>query len=240
MLEAFVWGGVGAAALLVGAFVAYEFAPTRRLIAVVMALGTGLLIGSVSFELVDDALDTSTVGWVGALVLVGALVFTAGDLLIDHHGGADRKDPSGAQAEGSPLAIVLGSVLDGIPESFVLGLTVLQGGVSVSLLGGVLLSNLPEGMSSSSGLKAARWPKGRVYLMWLAVIVLSALSAAAGYVLLDPASGRTGALVQSFAAGALLAMLADTLLPEAYEVEGVYTGPLVVVGFALSLVLDAL
>jgi ZIP family zinc transporter len=240
MLEAFVWGGVGAAALLVGAFVAYEFAPTRRLIAVVMALGTGLLIGSVSFELVDDALDTSTVGWVGALVLVGALVFTAGDLLIDHHGGADRKDPSGAQAEGSPLAIVLGSVLDGIPESFVLGLTVLQGGVSVSLLGGVLLSNLPEGMSSSSGLKAARWPKGRVYLMWLAVIVLSALSAAAGYVLLDPAGGRTGALVQSFAAGALLAMLADTLLPEAYEVEGVYTGPLVVVGFALSLVLDAL
>jgi ZIP family zinc transporter len=240
MLEAFVWGGVGAAALLVGAFVAYEFAPTRRLIAVVMALGTGLLIGSVSFELVDDALDTSTVGWVGALVLVGALVFTAGDLLIDHHGGADRKDPSGAQAEGSPLAIVLGSVLDGIPESFVLGLTVLQGGVSVSLLGGVLLSNLPEGMSSSSGLKAAHWPKGRVYLMWLAVIVLSALSAAAGYVLLDPASGRTGALVQSFAAGALLAMLADTLLPEAYEVEGVYTGPLVVVGFALSLVLDAL
>jgi ZIP family zinc transporter len=240
MLEAFVWGGVGAAALLVGAFVAYEFAPTRRLIAVVMALGTGLLIGSVSFELVDDALDTSTVGWVGALVLVGALVFTAGDLLIDHHGGADRKDPSGAQAEGSPLAIVLGSVLDGIPESFVLGLTVLQGGVSVSLLGGVLLSNLPEGMSSSSGLKAAHWPKGRVYLMWLAVIVLSALSAAAGYVLLDPAGGRTGALVQSFAAGALLAMLADTLLPEAYEVEGVYTGPLVVVGFALSLVLDAL
>jgi len=240
VLEAFAWGAVGAAALLVGAVVAYQFAPSRKLIAVVMALGTGLLIGSVSFELVDDALDTSTVGWVGALVLVGALVFTAGDLLIDHHGGADRKDPSGAQAEGSPLAIVLGSVLDGIPESFVLGLTVLQGGVSVSLLGGVLLSNLPEGMSSSSGLKAAHWPKGRVYVMWLAVILLSALSAAAGYVLLDPATGHTGALVQAFAAGALLAMLADTLLPEAYEVEGVYTGPLVVVGFALSLVLDAL
>ena len=240
MLEAFLWGAIGAAALLVGAFVAYQFSPSRRLIAVVMALGTGLLIGSVSFELVDDALETSTVGWVGALVLVGALVFTAGDLLIDHHGGAKRKDPSGAQVEGSPLAIVLGSVLDGIPESFVLGLTVLQGGVSLSLLGGVLLSNLPEGMSSSSGLKAARWPASRVYLMWFAVIVLSALSAAAGYVLLDPASGRTGALVQSFAAGALLAMVADTLLPEAYEVEGVYTGPLVTIGFALSLGLAAL
>jgi zinc transporter, ZIP family len=240
MVEAFLWGAVGASALLVGAFVAYQFAPSRRLIAVVMALGTGLLIGSVSFELVDDALETSTVGWVALLVLVGALVFTAGDVVIDRRGGADRKDPEGAQAEGSPLAIVLGSVLDGIPESFVLGLTVLQGGVSLSLLGGVLLSNLPEGMSSSSGLKVAGWPERRVYLMWLAVIVLSALSAAAGWALLDPASGRTGALVQSFAAGALLAMLADTLLPEAYAVEGVYTGPLVVTGFAISLGLAAL
>jgi ZIP family zinc transporter len=159
---------------------------------------------------------------------------------LERRGGGERKDPSGAQADGSPMAIVLGSVLDGIPESFVLGLTVLQGGVSVSLLFGVALSNLPEGMSSSSGLKAAGWPRGRVVLMWLAVVAVSALSAAAGYLLLDPSSGRTGALVQAFAAGALLAMLADTLLPEAYKVEGVLTGPLVVVGFAASLALSAI
>jgi zinc transporter, ZIP family len=95
-------------------------------------------------------------------------------------------------------------------------------------------------MSSSSGLKAAHWPERRVLLMWLAVVVVSAVSAAAGYVLLDPANGETGALVQAFAAGALLAMLADTLLPEAYEVEGVLTGPLVVVGFAISLALSAI
>ena len=135
---------------------------------------------------------------------------------------------------------MLGSVLDGIPESFVLGLTVLQGGVSVSLLAGVALSNLPEGMSSSSGLKAAGWPRGRVVLMWSAVVVVAAVSAAAGYLLLVPASGRTGALVQAFAAGALLAMLADTLLPEAYKVEGVLTGPLVVAGFAVSLALSSI
>jgi len=104
----------------------------------------------------------------------------------------------------------------------------------------VALSNLPEGMSSSSGLKAAGWPQRRVVLMWSAVVVVSALSAAAGYLLLDPASGRTGALVQAFAAGALLAMLADTLLPEAYKVEGVLTGPLVVVGFAVSIALSAI
>jgi zinc transporter, ZIP family len=238
--EAFGWGAVGASALLIGALIAYVLAPGRRLIAVVMALGTGLLIGSVSFELIDEALKTQTVAWVALLVLVGAAVFTVGDWLIERRGGAKRKDPSGAQADGSPLAIVLGSVLDGIPESFVLGLTVLQGGVSVSLLAGVVLSNLPEGMSSSSGLKAAGWPRSRVILMWSAVVVVSALSAAAGYILLDPASGRTGALVQAFAGGALLAMLADTLLPEAYAVEGVLTGPLVVAGFAISLALSAI
>jgi zinc transporter, ZIP family len=140
----------------------------------------------------------------------------------------------------SALAIVLGSVLDGIPESFVLGLSVRQGQVSVALLAGVLLSNLPEGMSSSSGLKVAHWSERRVTLMWSAVVAASALAASAGYALLDPAQGRTGALVQAFAAGALLAMLADTLLPEAFLVEGVLTGPLLVAGFAVSLGLSAL
>ena len=239
MAEAFGWGALGAAALLIGALVAYLLSPSRRVIAVVMALGTGLLIGSVSYELVDDALEHQAVAWVALMVLVGAATFTVGDWLLERGGGGDRKDPTGAQTEGSPLAIVLGSVLDGIPESFVLGLTVLQGGVSVSLLAGVVLSNLPEGMSSSSGLKAAGWPQGRVVLMWSAVVLVSALAAAAGYALLDPASGRTGALVQAFAGGALLAMLADTLLPEAYAVEGVLTGPLVVAGFAVSLALSA-
>jgi ZIP family zinc transporter len=240
MAAALGWGALGASSLLIGALIAYRLAPSRRLIAVVMALGTGLLIGSVSFELVDEALKTRTVAWVAVFVLLGAAVFTVGDWLLTRHGGGERKDAAGAQAEGSPLAIVLGSILDGIPESFVLGLTVLQGGVSISLLAGVALSNLPEGMSSSSGLRAARWPERRVVLMWSAVVVVSALSAAAGYALLDPATGTTGALVQSFAAGALLAMLADTLLPEAYKVEGVLTGPLVVVGFAMSLALSAI
>jgi ZIP family zinc transporter len=240
MAAAFGWGALGGSALLLGALIAYQLAPGRGVIAVVMALGTGLLIGSVSFELIDEALKTRTVAWVALLVLVGAAIFTVGDWLLSRHGGGDRKDATGAQADGSPLAIVLGSVLDGVPESFVLGLTVLQGGVSLSLLAGVVLSNLPEGMSSSSGLKAAGWPERRVVLLWSVVVVVSALSAAAGFVLLDPASGRDGALVQAFAGGALLAMLADTLLPEAYKVEGVLTGSLVVVGFAVSLALSAI
>ncbi|MFL6145218.1 MAG: ZIP family metal transporter [Labedaea sp.] len=240
MFAAFGWGIVGASALLIGALVAYHLAPSSRVLAVTMALGTGLLIGSVSFELVEEALKTRTVAWVGLLVLVGAAVFATGDWLLTRGGGGGRKDSGGAQAAGSPLAIVLGSVLDGVPESLVLGLTVRQGAVSIALLGGVMLSNLPEGMSSSAGLKVANWRERRVLLMWSAVVLVSGLAAAAGYLLLDPASARTGALAQAFAAGALLAMLVDTLLPEAYTVEGVLTGPLVVVGYAASLALSAI
>jgi ZIP family zinc transporter len=240
VLEAFFWGAVGAAALLVGALIAYAASPRPQVIAVVMALGAGVLFGSVAFELVDEALKTTDVGLVGVFTLVGAAVFTVGNLWLDRRGAGDRKDSEGAQASGSPLAIVFGSVLDGIPESFVLGLTVLQGSVSVALLVGVLLSNLPEGLASSSGLRIAGWPRARVVRMWLVVMAVSAVSAALGYVLLDPASGRTGAFAQGFAAGALLAMVTDTLLPEAYDVERGSTGALVAVGFSISLMLSAL
>lgn len=240
MIEALFWGAVGAAALLVGALIAYAATPSKKLIAVVMALGAGLLIGSIAFELIDEALKTTDVALVGLLTLVGAATFTIGDRLLDKQGGGDRKDSGGAQEGGSPLAIVFGSVLDGIPESFVLGLTVLQGGVSVALLIGVVLSNLPEGLSSSSGLRVAGWSRSRVVKMWLVVVAVSAISAALGFVLLDPASGRTGALAQGFAAGALLAMITDTMLPEAYDVEKVNTGALVAIGFAVSLMLSAI
>ncbi|MFD7024645.1 ZIP family metal transporter [Promicromonospora sukumoe] len=240
MLVAALWGAVGAAALLVGALVAYAGAPSRRFIAVVMALGAGLLIGSVAFELVDEAVKTASVALVGLCTLVGAATFTAGDWWLGRKGGGGRKDAGGAQADGAPLAIVFGSVLDGVPESFVLGLTVLEGNVSVALLAGIVLSNFPEGLSSSSGLRTTGWTRSRVLRMWSVVVLVSAVSAALGYLLLDPASGRTGAAAQGFAAGALLAMVSNTLLPESYKVEGVATGSLVAVGFAVSLMLSAL
>ena len=111
-------------------------------------------------------------------------------------------------------------------------------------LNAVAISNLPEGMASSSGLRVAGWPLARVVLMWSVVVVVSALAALAGYVLLDPATGSVGpggqAFAQAFAAGALLTMLADTMLPEAYEEERNFTGALVVLGFAGSLGLAAL
>ncbi|UDY37138.1 ZIP family metal transporter [Dermatobacter hominis] len=239
MVVAALWGAVGASALVVGALIAYVRTPGDRLLAVVMALGAGLLIGSVSFELIDDALAHTDVAPVGLLTLVGAATFTLGDWVLARRGGGDRKDPAGAQADGSPLAIVMGSVLDGIPESFVLGLTVLEGGLSVALFVGILLSNLPEGLSSSAGLRIAHWSLRRVLAMWAVVVVVSALSAGLGYAVLEPGASAA-ALVEAFAAGALLAMVADTLLPEAFRTEGPLTGSLVAVGFAISLTLSAI
>ncbi len=244
MLEAFLWGGVAAGTLLVGAIIAYVARPGPRLNAVVMAAGAGLLLGSVAYDLIEEALKLTSLLWVIAAFFLGSATFVIGDLVLDRMGAAERKDPNGAQADGSAKAIVMGSVLDGIPESFVLGLTVLQGGISIPLLVAVAISNLPEGMASSSGLRIAGWPLARVVLMWSVVVVVSALAALAGYVLLDPATGSVGpggqAFAQAFAAGALLTMLADTMLPEAYEEERNFTGALVVLGFAGSLGLAAL
>ena len=234
MLAAFFWGFVGAAALIVGAVVAYLGAPSRRFVAAIMALGTGLLIGSVAFELIDEAVKTESVGWVGVFTLLGAAVFTVGDWWLVRPGRESDEGTSNA------LAIVFGAVLDGIPESFVLGLTVLEGRVSVALLCGVLLSNFHEGLTASAGLRDSGWRLSRVMRIWIGIVLVSAASAALGYAALDPASGRTGALAQAFAAGALLTMVCDTMLPEAFEVEGVYTGSLVAIGFSFAIVLSSL
>lgn len=235
-----MWGAIGASALLLGAAIAYWANPSLKVNATVMAIGSGVLIGSVAFELIDEAIETASPTQITIAMLLGAGSFALGDWILDSRGGAGRKNASGAQAEGSPLAIVLGSILDGIPESFVLGLTVLQGAVSIPLLAGIIMSNLPEGMSSSAGLKAAHWPARKVFLMWGAVVMLSTIAAAAGYAFFQTMSTSAGALINGFAAGALLAMIADTMLPESYEVEGVLTGPLVTAGLAVSVFLDSL
>jgi len=166
--------------LLIGAMTVYLARPGPRLNAVIMAVGAGLLFGSVAYDLVEDALQSSSLLVVSASSFLGSATFVIGDLLLDRLGAVHRKNPHGKQVDGSAKAIVMGSVLDGIPESFVLGLSVLQGGTSLPLLVGVAMSNLPEGMASSSGLRVAGWSMARVALMWTLVIIISAFAAAAG------------------------------------------------------------
>ena len=237
MAEAFVVGAGASATLLLGALVALVSRPSPRTNAIVMALGAGVLIGSVSYELVAEASDRLPIWQVAAMLFIGSAAFLAGARWIERAGGGRRKHPAGHDEDTQSEAIVLGSILDGVPESVVLGLSILQGGVSVPLLTGVALSNLPEGMASTSGLRASGWPVARIVGMWVAVLVVSGLACVAGYSLLETTGG---ALAQAFAAGALLTMVADTMLPDSYAVERTWTGGFVVAGFALAVGLGAL
>lgn len=238
---AFGWGAVGGSALLAGAGIAMVAKPGRRALGVVMAFGSGVLISALAFDLVEEAARASGgAAGIGLGILAGSVTFYGGDVLIDRMGGEHRKASSGAQAEGSGAAIVLGAVLDGIPESIVLGVGLLAGeGVSVSFVAAVFLSNLPEGLAATTGLVRAGWATGRVLLLWGGVILVSALAAVVGYVAFDGASPSVTAFVLSFAGGAILCMLADTMMPEAYEQQGSTVGLVASAGFALAFALHA-
>jgi ZIP family zinc transporter len=164
-----------------------------------------------------------------------------GDWLIDHFGGSERKRATGSQQAGSPLAIVLGTVLDGVPESMVIGLTILEGGsVGAAFLAAVFISNLPESISSSTGLVGDGWRKARVLWMWVAIALLSALASLAGYSLFEDSSPDTAAFVLAFAAGAILTMLADTMMPEAFEHGGKLVGVMTTLGFVIAFAIHML
>jgi zinc transporter, ZIP family len=242
MTEAFLWGAIAASSLLVGGIAAIWLPVGRRTLGLIMAFGAGVLISAVAYELVEEAFVTSHGNWEIALGLgAGSLVFFAGNAWIDRRGGAHRKDSGGRQAEGSGLAIVLGIVLDGIPESLVLGLTVLEAGaVSAALLVAVFLSNLPEAIAATAGLAEAGWRKSRLLGLWLLMMLVSGLAALAGYALFDTASLSTIAFVLAFAGGAVLTMLADTMMPEAFEHGGKLVGIATTLGFGLAFAISAL
>ena len=242
MSEAFFWGFVASSSLLVGALVALTVRPSRRVVGLVMAFGAGVLISAVAYELVGEAIETADQANAAALGLfAGCGVFFAGDWLIDRLGGDQRKDAGGGQAGGVALAIVLGIVLDGIPESIVIGVGLLNGeGVGLAMLVAVFLSNLPEAIAATTGLSTAGWPRTRLWLLWLAVVSVSALASLAGYAFFEDASPNTLAFVLAFAGGAILTMLADTMMPEAFEQSGKLAGVCTTLGFAVAFSISAL
>jgi ZIP family zinc transporter len=242
MLASFAWGFAAAATLILGGAVALRSTVGERTLGMIMAFGSGVLISAVSFELVEEAFNRAHGhGSVALGLCLGSLVFFAGDSLIDRLGGADRKHSSGKQAEGSALAIVLGIVLDGIPESVVLGLTiVVAGSVSAAFLVAVALSNVAEAIAASTGFARAGWAPRRVLGLWTLVALASGLAALGGFALFDSASQGLVAFVLSFAAGAILTMLADTMMPEAFEHGGKLVGVVTTLGFGLAFAISAL
>jgi ZIP family zinc transporter len=212
------------------------------MLGLIMGFGSGVLISAVAYELVAEASSTADRGWAVALGLfAGCATFFVGDVLVDRMGGGDRKSATGGQAAGSGLAIVLGIVLDGIPESVVIGVGLLEGvGVSAAMLVAVFLSNLPEAIAATSGLLKSGWERSRITGLWVAVTVVSGLSSLAGYAFLENAPGDTIAFVLAFAGGAILTMLADTMMPEAFEHGGPLVGVFTTLGFALAFAISAL
>jgi zinc transporter, ZIP family len=232
MLEAAFWGLVTAGSLWIGAALATA-RPSNRLVGLAMAFGSGALIAAVAYELVLDAFETSA-NYAAAGFAVGALTFYVGDWAIDRRRGG-RVGMTGGQLAGSANAIVLGTVLDGVPESFVLGASILQdGAVPTAVVVGVFAANVPEALSGTVGLLEAGWTRARVFAMWSVVVGVSVIAAVAGWILLDVMPSGGGAFVASFAAGALLVMLADTLMPEAFELGGREVGLVTALGFAVG------
>lgn len=207
-----------------------------------MAFGVGVLISAVSFELVETAFRSTNQGWaIAGGLLAGALVFFCGDTIIEHLGGrrhrtlGRKRSAISDEDEDSGLAIFLGSVLDGIPESIVIGLTLVRGGaVSVAMVVAVFLSNLPEAIAATGGLKSAGWRRSRTLGLWIGVTLLSGLAAWVGYVFFDKAGDEAFAFTLAFAAGALLTMLADSMTPEAYRDSGKWVGLVTTLGFGLA------
>jgi ZIP family zinc transporter len=242
MGAAFGWGLLAASSLVIGALVAIWLKISLRAIGLIMGFGAGVLISAVAFDLVEEAADMSGGHWAVAWGLfVGCGVFFGGDLLVSRLGGGDRKKAAGDQESGSALAIVLGTVLDGIPESMVIGVTIFAGGeVGVAYLAAVFISNLPEAISSTTGLASGGWKTSRILWMWIGIALISGLASLAGYGLFQDSSPATIAFVLAFAAGAIITMLADTMMPEAFEHGGKLVGVVTTLGFAVAYAIHAL
>ena len=225
---------------MIGGALALNVKLTPRRVGLVMGFGSGVLISAVAFELFEQAAakTDSNAHIVG--IFAGSATFFVGDWLIDRMGGEHRKSMQPA-AGGVALAIVLGIVLDGIPESAVIGLDLHGGeGVGAAFLVAVFLSNLPEAAGATTGLAASGWSARRIYGLWFLVALVAGLASALGYAIAGAAGTEVYAFILAFAAGAILTMLADTMMPEAFEHGGKLVGLMTTLGFGLAFALTLL
>lgn len=240
-ISAAFWGALAAGSLVIGAVLAVRFDLSDRIIGAVLGFGAGALVSSIAYELVPESTLGSSGGETFLVFGVGALTFFAGDWFIDRGGGEDRKRIASGKGGGSGTAIFLGTLLDGIPESMVLGTSLALGNaVSFAFLAAVIVSNLPEGIAGTRCMISEGRSQRQVFVMWIALVVASAAAAAMGFAFARSVPGLDGHLVQGFAAGAMLTMLADTMMPEAFKHGGKTVGLLTALGFLTAAVLSLL
>ncbi|WP_430789038.1 ZIP family metal transporter [Virgibacillus flavescens] len=244
MWNAIMWGGIAGSASLLGALAIMYFPIKKRIIGFIMALGTGALIGATTYELLGGAVEQAGLEEAAIGFLGGALVFTIFDYLISKYGGHKRKDSSGTsdnEKQGSGLAIFIGTIMDAIPESAMIGVSLIGGhSIGISLVVAIFISNFPEGLSSTVGLKNDGYSKTKILLMWGAVILFSSLSSLAGFVFLGDASNSIKAIISAFAGGGIIAMVASTMMPEAFKEGGPAVGFITAAGIFITLLLSHL
>jgi ZIP family zinc transporter len=229
------WGTLAASSLVLGALLGLARAWPNRLVGLVLAFGAGALIAAVSFELAEEGVKVGGAGAVAVGLALGALTYFVCDAALDRI-GADmetRGKRAGSSDAGPSLA--LGAVLDGIPEQLVLGIGLATGGeIGIGLLVAIFVSNLPEAIGSSSELRAAGRSTRTVTQLWIAVAAACALATVVGYGFADVASSGLQGGINGFAAGALLVMLVDSMIPEATAKAGRVAGIATALGFAVA------
>jgi ZIP family zinc transporter len=231
MLTALLWGLIAASSLTIGALAGVARTWNQRLIGLVLGFGAGALVASISFELAEEGFRVGGALPVALGLAAGAVTFFGADRLVDRIGGDNTR------AAGVPL--LLGALLDGIPEQAVLGIGIAGGGggggtVSPTLLLAIFVSNLPESIGSASDLRGAGHRVGRIVLGWTAVAALCAVATVGGYQLQEIAGASLQGGIDGFAAGALLVMLVGSMIPEATEKAREQAGLAAVLGFALA------
>lgn len=245
-LEAALWGLLAGGALVIGAAIAYFMKVKGRVVAAIMAFGSGILISALSFDLIDEAYKRGGLNSAALGFFSGALIFTVINYILSRKGAKNRKrsgnqQPKESESSGSGLAMAIGSLIDGIPESIVIGLSMLSGGaVSTVAVIAIFLSNLPEGLSSTAGMKKAGRSAVYIFSVWGSIALISGLSSLAGYTIFKNFSPNVVAASTSFAAGAILAMIVDTMIPEAFEETHDFAGLITVVGFLIAFFLTKL
>ena len=238
MSNVIIYGLISVLPLIIGAYLGSVIKIKEKIIGTISAFGAGAMIAALTFGLMEESFrlgsfDNAIIGF-----LAGGLVFIIGDLIIIKIGGRGHKEYYDVE-NSTGWGIVLGAILDGIPESIALGIgLLLNPTLGLLVLVGVFTSNLPEGISSSYDLKKQNKSNKEILLTWLVVAVVCLIFVIIGYVLFDNISPHITATFQSFAAGAILAMLASTMMPEAYQEGGVSSSSATVLGFILIFILS--
>lgn len=238
MTQVILYGFMGAFALIFGAFCGSFFKVKEKIIGLFMAFGAGSLIAALSFGLLEESHKLAGLYHSIWAFVLGGLIFVLGDLIIIKLGGRGHKRHYNTN-DMNGWAIVLGAVLDGIPESLALGVSLLVSqGIGLLMLTAIFLSNFPEGLSSAYDLMKAGQNKKKIIITWSLVALSGFIFVILGYTIFSHISQSILGITEAIAAGALLAMLASTMMPEAYQESGLYVSLITVFGFLIIFLLS--